>query len=655
MGKTLLSLWGLKPPDPPAPVDEIMEDATKSTCVPLNFEEPAAGSCALRESSEQLRDANVPVHGFFAPPKSRQVIEDTPKVVENKELTPRPSVMCTLRASPDRLSAIKPRVHGFFQKKVALPPSELSKELRQVVMPSQPACWPKFQSRPERSDAIDPLPRRKRAKTRHISQDHGSSGPATRYGPKLPSLLPHLSGPMPTRKLMKSEEARQVVSVVKPEDDPLLSKMRINAGNPQPFDSGDWETQMWCTKYAPTTVSECINARAGKLAYRWLKRQMRLLKNGPIVMRRVNEMNDFIDEGNASLSYLLLHGPSGMGKTATVYAAARDLGAFVFEINSSQKRGGKEVLSLLEGIGHSRAVHNNSERKDCIILIDDVDVLYESEASFFSTLDRVAQTTRRPIVLTCQDLDRLPYSVLDTAEHLYIGAPDPVRSVEYSWLVAFCEGHQLSKEVVAHTVVRHNGDIRKALTHLQFWCQMGIGGRPSGSDWLLTEPGYDRVISVGTPVKLPETHGLASSVPITGELTEMLSLLDAQYRPRTYHEPYADGLQGIPEPGWVEVFEHPEYVEDPFPQIHRRSLRQLRDTLWYGHNDKLLVLDYAPYARQMALADRMRNQILAETNSGRQSRRSWAARGLDGRQHLSNGEQILKCGWPGQNSLPDCI
>lgn len=655
MGKTLLSLWGLKPPDPPVCVDEITQDTSNSISLPLNFEETPSDPYMSQATPGQPQDANTPVHGFFAPPKRRHDAEDNSNTLEIRELTPRPSVMCTIRARPDRLKAIKPKVHGFFQKRVAPPPSELSKELKNVVMPSQPACWPKYQSRPERSDHVDALPRRKRAKLRHIPQVHGPSGPATRYGPKLPSLLPYISGPLPTRTLMTSEEACQVVSSGKPEEDPLLLKMRSIAGVQQPFDLGDWETQMWCTKYAPTTVSHCINSRAGKLAYRWIKRQMKLLKNGPIVPRRANEMTDFIDDENASLSYLLLHGPSGMGKTATVYAAARDLGAFVFEINSSQKRGGKEVLSLLDGIGHSRAVHNNNERKDCIILIDDVDVLFESEASLFSTLDRVAQTTRRPIVLTCQDLDRLPYSVLDTAEHLYVGAPDPVRSVEYAWLVAFCEGHQLSKEVVAHTVVRYNGDIRKSLTHLQFWCQMAIGGRPSGSDWLLTEPGFDRVISVNTPVELPETHALAAPAPITDQVTGILSLLDAHHRQKVFREPFADGLQGIPEPGWVEVLEAPVYIEDPFPQIHRRSLRQLRDTLWHAHNDRLLVTDYAPYARQMALADRARNEMLAETNSGRQSRRSWAARGLDGRQHLSNGEQVLRWGWPGQNSFPDCI
>ena len=57
---------------------------------------------------------------------------------------------------------------------------------------------------------------------------------------------------------------------------------------------------------------------------------------------------------------VLLVGPAGCGKTATVYALAEELGYNVLEVNASSRRNGKTVLSHLHEATQSHSLNNNS-------------------------------------------------------------------------------------------------------------------------------------------------------------------------------------------------------------------------------------------------------------------------------------------------------
>ncbi len=55
---------------------------------------------------------------------------------------------------------------------------------------------------------------------------------------------------------------------------------------------------------------------------------------------------------------MLLVGPAGCGKTASVYALAERLGFNVLEVNASSKRNGKSVLSQLHEATQSHTLRN---------------------------------------------------------------------------------------------------------------------------------------------------------------------------------------------------------------------------------------------------------------------------------------------------------
>lgn len=150
--------------------------------------------------------------------------------------------------------------------------------------------------------------------------------------------------------------------------------------------------------------------------------------------------------GNA----LLLTGPGGCGKTAAVYAAADELGWDVFEVYPGLgKRTGANLLALVGDVGKNHMVNEKKEKKSTaeaakamfskasvkagsqeepvvlddspkrngnaengdhnveatmkqsLILIDEADILFEEESTFWPAVVALIAESHRPVVITC--------------------------------------------------------------------------------------------------------------------------------------------------------------------------------------------------------------------------------------------------------------
>eukprot|EP00117_Sycon_ciliatum_P011601 scpid46863/ scgid2229/ ATPase family AAA domain-containing protein 5; Chromosome fragility-associated gene 1 protein len=243
---------------------------------------------------------------------------------------------------------------------------------------------------------------------------------------------------------------------------------------------------------------------------------------------------DWLDEDEDAqqqlCSTVLLTGPHGCGKTAAVFACAQELGYEVLEVNSSSLRSGKQVLSLLQEATQSHQVSqksvdaaapaintkaaaamrsffkpatstptSNAQQSNkspnpspsqpspstmgsgfagpSLILFEEADVLFEEDKGFWTALLSVAETSKRPIIITAQEdciPAGLPYlsfpmvapephtiSALlhDKSRELHAGnAVAPVRLDDISYAVAVCDG-----------------DLRRVMLNFDLWLSSGHG------------------------------------------------------------------------------------------------------------------------------------------------------------------------------------
>ncbi|XP_036196468.1 ATPase family AAA domain-containing protein 5 [Myotis myotis] len=135
------------------------------------------------------------------------------------------------------------------------------------------------------------------------------------------------------------------------------------------LDSGT-EDMLWTEKYQPQNSSELIgNELAIKKLHSWLKdwkRRAELEERQNLKGKRDEKQEDLSDsidfkgssdeEENRLCNTVLITGPTGVGKTAAVYACAQELGFKIFEVNASSQRSGRQILSQLKEATQSHQV-----------------------------------------------------------------------------------------------------------------------------------------------------------------------------------------------------------------------------------------------------------------------------------------------------------
>ena len=248
---------------------------------------------------------------------------------------------------------------------------------------------------------------------------------------------------------------------------------------------------------------------------------------------------------------VVISGSHGCGKTAAVYAIAKELGFEVFEVSSNSRRSGKDLLEKVGDMTRNHLVQQHradesvaqngtdakaseeikpekqktmtaffkgssskkvkkkdpknkssedvatsttaKNQKQSLILVEEVDILYEEDKQFWATLMVLIAQSKRPFILTCNDENLVPLHNLNLYAILRFTPPPVVLAVDVCLLIAANEGHALQRRAVESLYQTKQRDFRATITELNYWCQLGVGDRRGGFDWfyLRWPPGSD--------------------------------------------------------------------------------------------------------------------------------------------------------------------
>ncbi|XP_047963216.1 uncharacterized protein LOC125207783 isoform X1 [Salvia hispanica] len=300
------------------------------------------------------------------------------------------------------------------------------------------------------------------------------------------------------------------------------------------------ENCLWTDKYQPLNAKQiCGNPESVNFLREWL--HLWHTRGSLIIRGCTDEVNstpkddDFDyqqtdDDGEESLkNVLLVTGPVGSGKSAAIYACARDQGFQIIEINASDWRSGALVKQkfgeAVESHWLQRTVENgtSTEKKslsnffravdtdmqcsndevielihlpdeesgdvysspkksvnkrptNCqnevktLILFEDVDASISEDHGFISTIQQLAVTAKRPMILTSNSgKPALPKS-LDKLE-LNFSLPSVEELLGLANMICAAEKAEIHPYLLQRFVNHCRGDIRRTILLLQFWCQ----------------------------------------------------------------------------------------------------------------------------------------------------------------------------------------
>uniref|UniRef100_UPI0037E7891F ATPase family AAA domain-containing protein 5 n=1 Tax=Semicossyphus pulcher TaxID=241346 RepID=UPI0037E7891F len=177
-----------------------------------------------------------------------------------------------------------------------------------------------------------------------------------------------------TRRTRRSKQEEEKPSVkpapVPPEDDSVVVLDDVLLGVDAEKKDVVKEDVLWTDKYQPQHSSDVIGNKASvRRLHSWLKewklradREERKKLKEKKQEEGSNDSDwdcgeeDSQDAEDMLCNTILITGPTGVGKTAAVYACAQELGFKVFEVNASSQRSGRLILSQLKEATQSHQV-----------------------------------------------------------------------------------------------------------------------------------------------------------------------------------------------------------------------------------------------------------------------------------------------------------
>ncbi|CAM8942756.1 unnamed protein product [Rhodiola kirilowii] len=303
---------------------------------------------------------------------------------------------------------------------------------------------------------------------------------------------------------------------------------------------------LWTKKYQPERATEvCGNSESVKYLSEWLHtwhakalQCSESANGGPKNTSENSDHDDYesdcdsekLSQGVKLKNVLLVTGPTGSGKSASIYACAREQGFNVIEVNTSDWRNGALVKQKFGEAVESHSVKRMNENKatpkehesdsinhhimsqeadsevvelttvaigdgtyssvdmsakvpcsrsklprdrvqlKTLVLFEDVDISFTEDRGFINAIQHLAKTAKLPIILTTNSTQCFLPDSLDR-EEIYFLRPSLKDLLGCAVEICTSEKANIEPSLIPCFIEFFHGDIRKTIMHLQFWCQ----------------------------------------------------------------------------------------------------------------------------------------------------------------------------------------
>lgn len=265
---------------------------------------------------------------------------------------------------------------------------------------------------------------------------------------------------------MEKEEKRKQVEAEKARR--KLEKEAATEGSkarPPPRPPAPASSQLWTTKYAPTSVNHiCGNKGQVEKIQKWLKgwavaHKYDFQKKGP--------------DGLGGYRAIMIHGPPGIGKTTAAHLAAKLAGFDILESNASDTRSKKMVET-----GVTESLNNKSllgyftgdgktvdaTKKNVVLIMDEVDGMSAGDRGGVGALAKLCKKTDVPMILICNERRQPKMKPFDFVTYDVPFRRPTVEQVR-SRIATIChrEGLKLPMNVIDALIEGSNKDIRQII------------------------------------------------------------------------------------------------------------------------------------------------------------------------------------------------
>ncbi len=181
--------------------------------------------------------------------------------------------------------------------------------------------------------------------------------------------------------------------------------------------------------------------------------------------KAVGEILEWFDSWEPGDKALLIHGPTGVGKTSIAYALASEKNMDFIEINASDYRSAKQIKGVMGSSVNQKSLFKTGK----VFIIDEIDGLSgRSDRGGVSQIVKLIKETKYPIILTANDPYDSKFKTLRKYCKLVQLRRLHVRSIENKLKdIVEGEGIEIERVALRQLAKMSDGDLRAAINDLE--------------------------------------------------------------------------------------------------------------------------------------------------------------------------------------------